>query len=329
MKGKQNSSEGTTMDFGSKLITLLATVITLTINYFIQLFVYKFASWERNVSKTDEKFSLVLKLVFSQFINTAFIYYFVALINNKTNDDLLSASGLIYQVSSLITTSGVINIISNLLNTDAILRRLKLWWYYKGKDDKINEFQVNLNQKFQFPEFDIAFRYAYYLLQLWTVSFYAYVVPIGIPSMAVIFFFQYWVDKFNLFRRSSLLYQIDFSLSAYIIRMAEFSIFIFAIGINLFSYKIHHTVTVFNILSLVVALIYIIVIFTLPTKMEKQIFRKYETLETKSYDECVKAGKFQFTFWTSNPVTMLIDEDTVTKRKVTKNEARKSQVFLK
>ena len=144
MKGNKGSS----MDLGSKAITLLATVITLTINYFIQLFVYKFASWERNVAKTDEKFSLVLKLVYSQFVNTAFIYYFVSLINNKTNDDLLSASGLVYQVSSLITTSGVINIISNLLNTDAILRKLKLWWYYKGKPDKQNEFQVNLNKKF-------------------------------------------------------------------------------------------------------------------------------------------------------------------------------------
>ena len=317
------------MDIGSKLITLLATVITLTINYFIQLFVYKFAVWERCVSKTDEKFSLVLKLVYSQFVNTAFIYYFVALLNNRTNDDLLSAAGLVYQVSSLITTSGVINIISNLLNTDAILRKLTLWWYYKGKGDKINEFQVHLNQKFQHPEFDISFRYSYYLLQLWTVSFYAYVVPIGVPSMAVIFFFQYWVDKFNLFRRSSLFYQIHFSLSAYIVRMAEFSIFLFAVGMNLFSYKVHHSVTLFNILCLAISLVYLIFVFTLPTQTEKKLFRRYESLETKSYDECVKAGKFQSTFWSRNPVTMLIEEDSVTKRKVVKNEATKSHVFLK
>ena len=120
------------MNIGSKLITLGATLLTLIINYLLQLAVYEFVEREKHETKTKEKESLIIKLVIVQFINTAFIYYVISLINNKTNDDLMSASGLIYQVSSLITTSGVIQIFMNLVNHPAILRRVMLWWTYKN-----------------------------------------------------------------------------------------------------------------------------------------------------------------------------------------------------
>ena len=122
----------TSIDVGGQLITIMATIITLAVNYLIQLFVYGFTEWERHQSRTLEKFSLVMKLVISQFINTAFIYYFISLINNRTNDDLLSASGLVYQVSSLITVSGIIQIFNNVVNVGDIIRRLTIWWYYRN-----------------------------------------------------------------------------------------------------------------------------------------------------------------------------------------------------
>ncbi len=86
----------------------------------------------------------------SQFINTAFIYYIISLINNKTNDDLMSAAGLIYQISSLITTSGAIQILSNAFNVPAVIRRLTIWWYYKDSGKYIDEYQIHLNKKFEY-----------------------------------------------------------------------------------------------------------------------------------------------------------------------------------
>ena len=251
--------EETTIDIGGQLITIMATVITLAVNYLIQIFVYGFTEWERHQSRTLEKYSLVFKLVISQFINTAFIYYFISLINNRTNDDLLSASGLVYQVSSLITVSGIIQIFNNVLNVGDIIRRLTIWWYYRNSGETVNEYQLHLNKAYEYVEFDIAARYSYYILQLWTVSFYAYVVPIGIPSMAIIFFFQYWADKYNLWRRSSMYYEIHYSLSSSIIRLASMSIFIYAAGSALFSFKIHHSVPPILIVGLVLALIFTLV----------------------------------------------------------------------
>lgn len=40
-----------------------------------------------------------------------------------------------------------------------------------------------------------------------TVSFYGFLVPLATPIAIVVFFLEYWVDKYNLFRRSS---PIDF-----------------------------------------------------------------------------------------------------------------------
>lgn len=179
----------------------------------------------------------------------------------------MSASGLVYQISSLITTSGVIQIFTNAFNIPAILRRLTLWWMKRDKGQDFQEYQIHLNQKFEYIEFDIAQRYSYYILQLWTVSFYAYIVPIGVPAMMIIFFFQYWVDKFNLFRRSSLFYQIHYSLSRSILKLAEFSVFIFALGIVVFSWKIHHKITPINIVSLVIGVIFAFLSLFLPERI--------------------------------------------------------------
>lgn len=65
--------------------------------------------------------------------------------------------------------------------------------YYRGVDKEVPEFQINLNKAYEYVEFDIAQRYSYYIIQIFTASFYAYLVPIGIPVLVVVFFVQYWI----------------------------------------------------------------------------------------------------------------------------------------
>ena len=65
----------------------------------------------------------------------------------------------------------------------------------------------------------MAAHYAFYILMLLTVSFYAYLVPIIVPSIVVIFFIQYWVDKYNLLKRSSLKYHFNFKLTRNIVKV--------------------------------------------------------------------------------------------------------------
>jgi hypothetical protein len=264
------------LNWGSRLITLGATLITLVINYVLSLVVYEFAKWESHYTYTREKFALVLKLAVSQFVNTALIYYIISVFADKDNDDLLSASGLVYQITSLITTSGIIQIFSNLAYPSAIMNDFFLWWNHtRHEGEEIQLYQVHLNKAYEKAEFDIAARYAYYLLQLYTVSFYAYIVPITVPAIIIILILQYWVDKVNLFRRSSLYYEMHYSLSRDIGKMAELSILMFAGGATFFSYKVHGGVPKVILAALIIAAVYSLVVIFLPQRLEKRILQKY------------------------------------------------------
>ena len=75
---------------------------------------------------------MIIKLLISQFVNTALIYYIISRI---VKEDFLSTTGLVVEVSSLIVVSGVIQIGTNAANIPALLRRIKLWWYYGGMEN--------------------------------------------------------------------------------------------------------------------------------------------------------------------------------------------------
>jgi hypothetical protein len=56
----------------------------------------------------------------------------------------------------------------------------------------------------ELPPFDLASRYTFYILQTYTISFYAYIIPYGTPVMIIAFILGFISDKINLFCRSSL-----------------------------------------------------------------------------------------------------------------------------
>ena len=71
-------------------------------------------------------------MLLSQFFNTAIIYYIISKIVPKP---MLSSAALVISVTSLIVVSGFIQILTNAVHIPAILRRLKLWYYYSDLDD--------------------------------------------------------------------------------------------------------------------------------------------------------------------------------------------------
>ncbi len=52
-------------------------------------------------------------------------------------------------------------------------------------------FQISINRYYEYVKFVLVGRYASYILQLFTVSFYAYLVPLGSFAVAIIVFFQF------------------------------------------------------------------------------------------------------------------------------------------
>jgi len=106
------------------------------------------------------------------------------------------------------------------------------------------------------------------LVTLYTTLFYAYLVPIGVPTLIIIFCVQYWIDKFSLFKRCSLKNHFSYNLSIYVRRIFESSILMFALGNFIFSYYLEdYTFNVLNIISLFVAAIFTVCVWIAPQKI--------------------------------------------------------------
>jgi hypothetical protein len=135
----------------------------------------------------------------------------------------------------------------------------------------VNLFQVELNKAIQPTEFSFAMRYAYYILNVFVVSFYSYIVPYTSLILIVIFAIQYWVDKYNLFKRFSCPTDFNYRLSMFTLKIFECSIFFFALGNLLFAPTIHTNThgsdyRIINIVSVSLAFVYCLAIFFLPKK---------------------------------------------------------------
>lgn len=90
----------------------------------------------------------------------------------------------------------------NLAFPSSIMVNVFKWLKYRNKTE-VSKFQRDLNQEYERAEFDVVDRYSYYILQIYACSFYAYLTPIATPCLVVTLVIQYWVDKLNLFKRSS------------------------------------------------------------------------------------------------------------------------------
>lgn len=187
---------------------------------------------------------------------------------------------LVDNVSWLLVSSSVTSIIFNFLNIGDIWRRAWIWWSYTRKstrtdpeeDEFFPTFQIHLNKSFELTEFDIAARYSYYIGQIYTAAFYGYLIPIGIPVVLITFIVQYWVDKFNLFKRSSLKYEVSHDLTSKMFKLLQFSVPIYAIGMLLFSIEINEGITIFPLLAVAISFLFVFISNALPRKWFKRIY---------------------------------------------------------
>jgi hypothetical protein len=86
----------------------------------------------------------------------------------------------------------------------------------------------------QDPEFAFVDQYSFYVSMVFLVSFYAVIAPAAVMMLIVIFTIQYWIDKYNLFRRYSCPLDFNIDLTKLVFKAFECSILIFAIGTFIF-----------------------------------------------------------------------------------------------
>jgi len=107
-------------------------------------------------------------------------------------------------------------------------------------------------------------------MNIYVVSFYSYIAPSISFFLAIIFFAQYWVDKYNLFVRFSSPTDFNYSLSRSTFKTFQLSILFFTLGNLLFSQQIHSPdekgYKIVNWISFVIALIFSLLVVFIPKK---------------------------------------------------------------
>lgn len=100
--------------------------------------------------------------------------------------------------------------------------------------------QNQANKIMEFPEYNIGKRYAEIIEMVWFTYFYASLIPIGALLALIGASLFYWVDKYNLLRKSSVKQTIseDFSMKALI--MLDLTLVLKPVGELVFDMQIRN-----------------------------------------------------------------------------------------
>lgn len=193
---------------GSYLISGSMAVLTTIINQILAYTVEILADSEKHKTKSDRVGSLILKIVISQFLNTSIIYSILYLIKPANP---LSTIGIVNKVGSLIVVSGIFNLVwYAILPTSTIF---SIIYHYKyTPNTPINLFQYQLNANFEKPAFSYSYGYSFYIIYTYVVCWYGFLYPLGTIILVLLFIVQYWIDKFNFYKRCSSPYSFGFDL---------------------------------------------------------------------------------------------------------------------
>lgn len=201
-------------------------ILTNVINYILSTSIEVLADMERHKTKSDRTGQLILKIVISQFLNTSIIYSILYLLKPMMP---LGTYGMVNKINSLIVVSGAINIAFQIVLPSYTIP------YFLNKrkytDDKpVNMFQIQLNQTIENPPFPYAQNYSFYIIYCYVVCWYGFLFPIGTIFLIIIFIIEFWVDKYNLFRRYSNPVAFGQDLVRLVTTAFQFSLFLFALG---------------------------------------------------------------------------------------------------
>lgn len=133
--------------------------------------------------------------------------------------------------------------------------------------------------------------------------------------LILIFIAQYWVDKYNLFRKFSCPLDFNFFLTRLIWKAFECSLFIFAVGTFIFDMDIRTNdeakYKMINLVNIGISGLYLFVATFGPLKWQRMIFAEEDDIYTKGYSFFLQKKKFRRTYWNENPATTFIKQKNI------------------
>jgi hypothetical protein len=144
--------------------------------------------------------------------------------------------GLVVGESIMIIFTSLLIPLIWLVNPWAIWINLKQLYFRDQKDIS----QEEANQMMEAMPYLMGKRYAEIVKLVWLVSLYQSLLPIGTFIAAIGLCFYYWVDKYNLLRRSSIKEAVSGFLTLRVMHLLEFSLVLKFSGELLFDHLIRY-----------------------------------------------------------------------------------------
>lgn len=116
-------------------LVFVVVLIVMLVNKGLSSLIIYLTEGEKHPTRSNEVLSLIIKMVVSQFMNSAILYF---VISRVLNDSFTSKVGLVLQITSFIIISGFISVVYSLVYPAALWRRLSLYCKYKSHGDSVN-----------------------------------------------------------------------------------------------------------------------------------------------------------------------------------------------
>ena len=139
-----------------------------------------------------------------------------------------------------------------LVNPKHLLRKFRRKKYY-GRPDLTQREANNLMEQ---TSYDIGKRYAEVIEIMWFTSLYSSLIPIGAFVSLLGILMYYWVDRYNLQRRSTLKYEVSGKMINFALKLLDISLLLRPAGQIFFDEYIREGFQISSLIMLIIAGIY-------------------------------------------------------------------------
>ncbi|EAR82133.2 kinase domain protein (macronuclear) [Tetrahymena thermophila SB210] len=286
-----------------KIFALFISIVIPGLNFALQIFLTKLSLFEKHHRKTKEIASLGVKLAIAQFINTAVITFSIKVMfdlfddRQKAEDNIYSASGLIYNQQFVFITNALISGASLLVDGGRIYKIFNRM--FLAKYQYLTQRQINT--LYEEPEHNLAFEYSGLQKTMLFTAFYAPLIPVGILFSMLGIMLLYFIQKYKILNHRTIRYSMSNLLSLEMIELTEYILPIYCLSNIVFSYILNQNshISIFSALAVAIGIFNIF----LPMNAINEFFFYVKPCPPLKEKYSENISNFQFDYDRANPAT--------------------------
>jgi len=229
--------------FNITALSGIASLLVCTINTLICYATLYLSKREKHSTYTAYFTGVARRLAISMFINTAFTTIFaklVALVFNNSpsqNPDQYNfyrPGGLLQNIYYVLLFNALLMPLYTIFNPFHYFKIYQRWKALR-EGETCTMTQQKAHEVFELTEVDLSYQNSFLVKTVLVTAFFAPVIPVGLVFSIIGLILNYWVDKYTLLRRNALPISLDHALNNHMMRVLEWTGFVFAMGNLLFA----------------------------------------------------------------------------------------------